>query len=78
MAGKQCPSCKAMTFFKTPTGRKCSKCGLVATTPANNGRGGRGDKCSICGELTVFETDTKKGVKKCRTCGTEYILPRNK
>lgn len=73
MAGKQCPACKEMTFFKTPTGRECSKCGLVAKVPANNGRGGKGDKCSICGQLTVFESDHNKGIKTCRTCGTEYV-----
>lgn len=72
MAGKQCPDCKEMTFFKTPKGRECSKCGLVAKTMANKGRGGRGEKCSICSEMTVFDSE-KDGIRICRTCGTEYI-----
>ena len=35
------------------------------TLPANNGKGGRGQKCSNCNKLTVFDG-------KCRNCGAQY------
>ena len=65
MAGKMCPKCGKMTFFETPTGRECSKCGCTMTLPANNGKGGQGKKCSNCGKMKVFD-DT------CRSCGAQY------
>ena len=65
MAGKLCPRCGQFTFFETTYGRKCSKCDYTMTVPANDGKGGRGQKCSNCGKLTVFNS-------KCRTCGAQY------
>ncbi len=43
MAGKLCPNCNELAFFKT-TGdnRKCSKCGYEMIIPPNSGKGGRG------------------------------------
>lgn len=69
MAGKMCPNCAQSTFFKTPTGRQCSKCGFEMQVPANNGKGGRGQLCSNCEKLTVFDN-------VCRNCGSTYILPK--
>ena len=69
MAGSQCPFCGEMTFFRTPTGGKCSKCGMTAHKPANGGKGGQGRKCPICKERTVF-IDGDAG--SCRTCGTTF------
>lgn len=63
MAGKLCPNCGEYTFFKTTTGRKCTKCGHTMTVPV--GKGGHGRKCSNCGSFTVFNN-------KCRNCGAEY------
>lgn len=65
MAGKVCPNCGNATFFLTPRGRKCSKCNYVMTLPANDGKGGRGQRCSNCGRLTVFNG-------KCRNCSAAY------
>lgn len=65
MAGKRCPRCGEWTFFETQTGRECSKCGYKMIVPANEGKGGRGQKCSNCGKLTVFNG-------KCRSCGAIY------
>lgn len=65
MAGKMCPECGEMTFFKTPTGRKCSRCGYEMILPSNNGKGGRGTRCPNCGKLTVFNN-------RCTTCGAEF------
>ena len=65
MAGKICPNCGELTFFNKPTGRECSKCGFKMIIPANEGKGGRGNRCSNCGKLTVFNG-------KCRSCSAEY------
>lgn len=65
MAGMMCPKCEQMTFFKTPTGRKCSKCGYEMIVPPNNGKGGQGNKCYNCGKNTVFND-------KCTSCGAIY------
>lgn len=65
MAGKMCPDCGKMTFFQTPTGRKCSQCGYTMTLIPNSGKGGRGRKCSNCGKFTVFDD-------KCNSCGAMY------
>ena len=54
MAGKICPKCGQFTFFETVSGRKCTKCGYTMIVPANEGKGGRGQKCSNCGQFTVF------------------------
>ena len=54
MPGKICPRCNQYTFFETTNGRKCTKCGYTMTVPANDGKGGRGQKCSNCGQFTVF------------------------
>ena len=75
MAGKQCPNCKELTFFKTPTGRECSYCKTTAITKANNGKGGIGVKCSICNEKTVFKNNGGT-TASCRSCGTEYTFPK--
>ena len=66
MAGKLCPNCNELTFFKTTgNNRECSKCGYKMTVPINKGKGGRGKKCSNCGRLTVFDN-------KCTSCGATY------
>lgn len=65
MAGKLCPKCGKFTFFETTNGRKCSKCEYKMVLPANNGKGGRGQKCSNCSQYTVFDG-------KCRNCGARY------
>ena len=65
MAGKKCPNCNHLTFFESPVGRECSKCGFKMEVPANGGKGGRGTRCSNCGKLTVFDN-------KCRNCGATY------
>lgn len=65
MAGKLCPKCGKQTFFVSSFGRKCTKCGYTMILPANEGKGGRGQKCSNCGKLTVFNS-------KCRNCGAIY------
>ncbi len=71
MAGKLCPGCGQLTFFKTTTGRKCSKCGCEMTIPINSGKGGKGQKCSNCGKFTVFN-------RKCSECGATYSVPKKK
>lgn len=70
MAGKMCPNCGQQTFFLSPTGRTCSKCGYEMTVPANNGKGGRGQKCAACDKLTVFNS-------VCRNCGATYSNPKD-
>ena len=65
MAGAKCPKCHELTFFSTPSGRKCSHCGYEMKVPANSGKGGRGDLCSNCKKYTVFDG-------KCRNCGATY------
>lgn len=67
MAGKKCPNCTNHTFFETPTGGKCSKCGFEMTVPANAGKGGKGTKCLKCGKNTVFN-----GVCRNPKCGAKY------
>lgn len=64
MAGKICPDCGKQTFFKTPTGRECSKCGCVMTVPINQGKGGKGNQCPNCGKYTLFNG-------KCTSCGAK-------
>jgi hypothetical protein len=70
MAGMMCPNpkCGKQTFFQTPTGRKCSRCGCTMILRANEGKGGRGGRCSNCRENKVF-----KG--RCRGCGAEFVGP---
>ncbi len=65
MAGKLCPQCKKNTFFETPKGGKCNKCGYTAKSPPNEGRGGKGKRCPICGNFTVFNG-------KCTVDGTKF------
>lgn len=67
MAGKKCPNCGNATFFETPTGGACSKCGYKMTVPANAGKGGKGTKCLKCGMYTVFN-----GVCRNAKCGAKY------
>lgn len=69
MAGKMCPKCGKATFFETPTGRECSKCGATMKSPANSGKGGMGKKCANCGKSTVFNN-------KCTNCGATYNFPK--
>ena len=66
MAGKLCPNCNELAFFKT-TGdnRICSKCGFEMIIPPNSGKVGRGKKCANCGE----ELDIN--VEFCSKCGKE-------
>lgn len=65
MAGMMCPQCGKMTFFQTPTGRECSKCGYKMIAPPNGGKGGQGKRCANCGKNTVFNN-------KCTNCGAVY------
>ena len=65
MPGMVCPKCGAKTLFEKPYGGLCSKCGCKMVVPANDGKGGKGQKCSNCGRFTVFEG-------KCRKCGAKY------
>lgn len=65
MAGKMCPKCGEQTFFETPTGRECSRCGCTMKAPANEGKGGKGKRCAHCGEHKVFND-------KCTGCGATY------
>ena len=66
--GSKCPKCKKFTLFKTPTGVKCNNpdCTYQATTPANDGKGGKGTLCPVCKKYMVFH-----GV--CRNCGTHEV-----
>lgn len=72
MAGKTCPDCGQLTFHKTPTGRKCSKCGYEMKVPPNNGKGGKGMECANCGEHKVRDDATSPGSKRCNGCGATY------
>lgn len=67
MAGMACPNCGQFTFFKTVTGRRCTKCDYQMILPVNNGKGGKGYKCANCGKFTVFNN-------KCTNpdCGAIY------
>ena len=65
MAGKLCPTCEKMAFFKTVKGRKCTNCGYDMILLANDGKGGRGQRCSNCGQLPAFNG-------RCRNCGAIY------
>lgn len=65
MAGKLCPECSRQTFFKTTTGRECSKCGYTMTLLLNEGKGGKGRLCSNCGRFKVFND-------VCTDCGAKY------
>jgi len=71
MAGKMCPNCGQLTFFESPNGRVCSKCGFEMSLPINSGKGGKGQKCSNCGKFTVFEN-------QCNNCGATYRLPKKR
>ena len=45
MAGKLCPNCNELTFFKTVgDNRKCSKCGYEMIVSPNSGKGGSNRK----------------------------------
>lgn len=48
MAGKLCPNCNELAFFKTiGDNRRCSKCGYEMIIPPNAGKGGRGKNVLI-------------------------------
>ena len=66
MAGMKCPKCSEFTFFETPKGRKCTKCGYEMVVPPNQGKGGKGALCTHCGEYRVFNG-------KCAGCGATYL-----
>lgn len=66
MAGKRCPKCGKFTFFESPTGRECTRCGYKMVLAPNDGKGGRGQKCSNCEKLTVFNG-------KCSNCSAKYF-----
>lgn len=63
---RECPVCHRLTFFQTPTGRKCTNPDCPAHAemfiPANGGKGGKGAQCPKCRSFSVFS-----GV--CRRCG---------
>lgn len=65
MAGKLCPHCKELTFYKTNgENRKCTKCGYEMNVPIKSK--GRGDKCPNCGRLTVHNQNGKLSCTSCR------------
>lgn len=68
MAGKICPNCKELTFYKT-TGenRKCTKCNYEMIVPIKSK--GRGDKCPNCRRLTVHN---QNGKLSCTSCGATF------
>ena len=74
MAGKLCPQCKELTFFKTVgEDRKCTKCGYeMHVRPSSKGRG---EKCPNCGRMTVHN---QNGKKRCTSCNAEFKLGRVK
>lgn len=65
MAGKKCPKCKQLTFFASGRKGECKNCGYKMQVPANEGKGGRGEKCLNCGGYTVFD-------RVCSRCGARY------
>lgn len=68
MAGKLCPNCKELTFYKTiGENRKCSKCGYEMIVPIKSK--GRGEKCPNCGRLTV---QNQNGKLSCTSCGAVF------
>lgn len=67
LAGKMCPNCGKQTFYLSPGGRKCSYCNWEMSLPANEGKGGKGQKCANCGKFTVFNN-------KCTSCGATYHM----
>lgn len=70
MAGKPCPNCNELTFFKSSgENRRCSKCGCEMIVPPNAGKGGRGKKCMNCGKMTVFNNT-------CNSCGAMFRFPK--
>lgn len=48
MPGMKCPICGELTFYKTPTGRECRKCGGEMWVPAPTP--GKGKRCTNCGK----------------------------
>lgn len=71
MAGKMCPNpdCGQLTFHRTPTGRKCSKCETEMTTPPNNGKGGKGRVCPNCEKHTLFNNNCRNS-----SCGAKVTI----
>lgn len=69
MSGSKCPYCGKSTFIKTATGGQCTSCGKIMTTPANDGKGGRGKKCPRCNHYTIFDN-------VCRSCGARFTDPK--
>ena len=71
MAGKLCPNCNELTFFKTNgSNRKCTNCGYEMIVPPNAGKGGKGKKCANCGCYTVFNNI-------CKNCSAIFILGKH-
>lgn len=68
MAGMVCPNCGEQTFFKTPKGRKCTRCGCEMVVPVLGGKGGKGQLCPNCRRHTMFDG-------KCTNCGAELSCP---
>lgn len=60
-----CPKCGNYTFYQTPRGRKCNRCGYEMIVPPNGGMPGKGTKCHNCGRNAVFNG-------KCTKCGSIY------
>jgi hypothetical protein len=63
-----CPECGNRTFHQTPTGRQCSRCGIIdddINIPQNK----KSTQCRNCGRKMVFEN---QGVRSCRNCGAQY------
>ena len=72
MAGKMCTNCGEMTFHKTPTGRKCSKCDYEMKVPPQGGTGGTGSECANCGTHKVRQVPDRANKFKCTGCGAEF------
>ena len=69
LAGKLCPNCKELTFYKTiGENRKCTKCGYEMYVPiTSKGRGS--SRCPNCKRLTVHN---QNGKLRCTSCGAEF------
>lgn len=68
MPGKSCPGCGKLTFYESPKGKECTKCGFRAELATSRGRG---FKCPFCNTFTVQNNI-------CTKCGCKMIPPKKK
>lgn len=77
MAGKLCPNCGRLTFYKTVEGgRQCTACNYEMRIPKEKSTKAykpkvRGERCSNCNTFNVVN-------KRCLKCGAIFILPEQK